>query len=470
MALAARADVLLQARARAAIARRRRSIAAGRARVGRAQAARRRADRRVGRGAPRGPAARGAARQAADAALQAGQELARVEGACRRVRRARRRIRWRCWPRAAPFRRRTTTTTTRSSRRRFRKGARVPRAGDAAPPLPELPRRATSAPSRSTMRRPPRSTTRSRCASCAERQLRDRHPHRCAGARHSARLAARRDGARAAVDGLHARPQDHDAARRGRSTRSRWPRAAAAPALSLYAEVAHRRRARPASDARQSRAGRRQSASRRDRRGVRQRAARRRPIRRGRRSCACCGSSRNSCRTDAARRDITRVDYSFNVDWDARPEGGERGTCASSAPARQPARQARRRADDLRQQHSGASCSPTRTCAGLYRDAIERQGQDEHAPRRAPGAGPRALPVVELAAAALQRPRQPAAAAGGRSRAQAAVRRERRRALTPRSPISRRPTRATPSSRTGWSTTGACAGCCRSASARRRRR
>ena len=39
-----------------------------------------------------------------------------------------------------------------------------------------------------------------------------------------------------------------------------------------------------------------------------------------------------------------------------------------------------------------------------------RQGQDEHAAGRAPGARAHALPVGELAASPLQRPRQPAAA------------------------------------------------------------
>ena len=45
-----------------------------------------------------------------------------------------------------------------------------------------------------------------------QRPSRDRHPHRRAGAFDRTRLAARRDRARTVVDGLHAGPQDHDAA------------------------------------------------------------------------------------------------------------------------------------------------------------------------------------------------------------------------------------------------------------------
>ena len=102
--------------------------------------------------------------------------------------------------------------------------------------------------------------------------------------------------------------------------------------------------------------------------------------------------------------------------------------------------------------------------------AVERQGEDEHAAGRAPGPRPHALPVVELAAAPLQRPRQPAPVAGGDRRRASRRTPTTTPSSTPRSPTSRPPTRSTPSSRIGWSTTGACAGCCRSASPRRRRR
>ena len=61
---------------------------------------------------------------------------------------------------------------------------------------------------------------------------------------------------------------------------------------------------------------------------------------------------------------------------------------------------------------------------GTLPHAGERQGEDEHATRRASGAGALALPVGELAAAPLQRPRQPAAAARRARRREAARTRE----------------------------------------------
>ncbi len=99
-----------------------------------------------------------------------------------------------------------------------------------------------------------------------------------------------------------------------------------------------------------------------------------------------------------------------------------------AAAAGQPARQARVRAHDLRQQHLGKAA---RRCArgGTLPNAGQRQGEDEHPTGRAPGAGAFALPLGELAAAPVQRPRQPAAAHRRAGRSEAAVRRQRRRAL-----------------------------------------
>ena len=76
-------------------------------------------------------------------------------------------------------------------------------------------------------------------------------------------------------------------------------------------------------------------------------------IRRGRASCARCGSSRSSCRHARGKNDIQRIDYSFYVDWDA--ESGRRAGTRDdrAASARLAARQADRRADDPRQQHLG---------------------------------------------------------------------------------------------------------------------
>ncbi len=87
--------------------------------------------------------------------------------------------------------------------------------------------------------------------------------------------------------------------------------------------------------------------------------------------------------------------------------------CDRAARARQPARQADLRADDPREQHVGEAAGRARRRGPLPR-AGGGQGEDEHAPGRAPGPGAHALPVGELAAAPLQRPRQPAPAPRGR--------------------------------------------------------
>ena len=86
----------------------------------------------------------------------------------------------------------------------------------------------------------------------------------------------------------------------------------------------------------------------------------------------------------AARPTSRASTTAFDVDWNA--EGaGERGRVDDRpAPARQSARQARRRADDPRQQHVGTALADAGIAGPLSR-AGGRQGQDEHAPRRAPG-------------------------------------------------------------------------------------
>ena len=102
-----------------------------------------------------------------------------------------------------------------SSPRRSRSGTAFPPLGP-LPPLPELPL-AERARVLDRRRVDHRDRRRVLGARARQRQLRDRHPHRGARRSRSPRgSAARRDRARAAVDRLHARPQDHDAARRGR--------------------------------------------------------------------------------------------------------------------------------------------------------------------------------------------------------------------------------------------------------------
>ena len=115
-------------------------------------------------GASRGPAARRDARQAADASLQARQERARVEGARRGERRVAKESG------GAPGRVRRHSIDARLPLQRV-SGAGLPagrlvwrvRRAAAAPRACPLP---MSAHSRSTMRRPRKSTTRFRCASC----------------------------------------------------------------------------------------------------------------------------------------------------------------------------------------------------------------------------------------------------------------------------------------------------------------
>ena len=133
------------------------------------------------------------------------------------------------------------------------------------------------------------------------------------------------------------------------------------PALSLYAEVTPRRGARAHPHPRRPRADRREPAPRRGRRRVRERPAVAVGSSRGPRSCACCGNSRRRAAEARGKPDFARIDYSFYVDWDAAPR---RAGVDRSAAARLAARQARVGADDLRQQHAGASCSPMRASRG----------------------------------------------------------------------------------------------------------
>ena len=143
-------------------------------------------------------------------------------------------------------------------------------------------------------------------------------------------------------------------------------RAPTRPALSLYVETAadgalvgHRTRAR-------ARADRRQPAARRDDEAFAN-ERRRRAIRRGPPSSARCGNSRSKLAAARGKPDVARIDYRFYVDWSGEGAGERGRVTIAAAPARESARQARRRADDPRQQHVGTSCSPTPACPGFYR-------------------------------------------------------------------------------------------------------
>ena len=175
------------------------------------------------------------------------------------------------------------------------------------------------------------------------------------------RQRARRHRARAAVDRLHARPQDHDAARRRRGDASRWPQARTPPgavagtpksrptarccgtttrvqrvpvAANLRLDALPRPSPTPAVAVRSAVDGRAARA-------VAPRAA---TLRRAR-------QDRHPSRRLQLRRRLGRAGSGRRV----RPRGDR------AAAARQPARQARRRADDPRQQHVGP---PPRRRAG----------------------------------------------------------------------------------------------------------
>ncbi len=213
-----------------------------------------------------------------------------------------------------------------------------------------------------------------------ERPLGDRHPHRGARARDRARIAARRDRALAAVDRLHAGAQAHDAARAGRRRVHAGARAIGARALAL-----RRGRRRTAAlvrhvDARRARPGRRESAARHDRRSLRQRppCAVRPAVDRG----AARAVEIRPLAVRRARQGRFRAHRLQLLRRLGRRPGGTRGGTRAHRPAaaREPARQARLGADDLRQQQLGQAA---RRCARrrALPDAVERQGEDEHASR-----------------------------------------------------------------------------------------
>ena len=324
-----------------------------------------RADRRMGRGASRAPAARRAARQASDAAVQARQERARMEGAgARRARRARP-IRWQLLAACGAIASTHDYHFDRFLAEAFPQGTAFPAWG-ALPPLPELPPAAVRAFSIDD------ATTTEIDDAFSVRELPNGNYevgiHIAAPAlaipRGSA-LDARR--ARAAVDRLHARPQADDAARRGRR------RVHAGGGRDAAGAVALRRDRRPT-------ACRSAHATRVERVPV---AANLRldaigeafandlpsPVRSAvdRRSCACCGSSRSSSAARAARTTSTRIDYSFDVDWDAPARRRAGRVRIVPRPRGSPARQARRRAHDPRQQHVGEAARRRRRAGTVSR-------------------------------------------------------------------------------------------------------
>ncbi len=320
-------------RARAATARRRRMRSTQRSRRSSARSSEAvQVEAWVG-GARSARAARRAAREAADAALQARQECAGMEGAERRLRRSANRS-----GRAAgrvrgdrldarlslrPFRRRGVSARPRLSR--------VGRVAGAARPAA----RATCARSRSTTH-----TTTEIDDAFSVRELPNGHLevgiHIAApGACDCARLAARRNRARRACRRSTCRDARSRCCPSPRSTRSRWRPARRGPRCRSTSK------SRPTAMSCATRHASTVCPSPRTcawTRSARHSPAicRRPPTRRGRPSCACCGSSRSSLSHARGKSDIQRIDYSFDVDWDAPgvPEPRPRDDRAARRAAR----------------------------------------------------------------------------------------------------------------------------------------
>ena len=179
--------------------------------------------------------------EAADAPVQARQERARMEGARGRVRgaedqsrRAARRVRRDSLDARLPLQ--------RVPRRGVSAGHRVPAVGRAAGGARTADGR-RRARSRSTTRRRPRSTTHSRCASSPTATIEVGIHIACPALAMPRGSALDRIARDAAVHGLHAGPQAHDAAGRGGRARSRSPRPARAGAVAVRRNDARRRAA-----------------------------------------------------------------------------------------------------------------------------------------------------------------------------------------------------------------------------------
>ncbi len=303
--------------------------------------------------------------EAPDAPAQARQAGARMEGARRRLRRAAdqpdraaRRVRRDPVDARLPLRR------VPRARLSARHGLRRMGSSAAAPRSPAC----TGARVLRGRRDHHRDRRRILGARARQRPSRDRHPHRGPRARDCARLAARCDRARPAVDRLHARAQDHHAARRGDRRlhprgRRRTPRA-----VALSAGHGGRHGGRPA-HGRRSRAGRRQPASRSGRRRLRDRctATRRAGMDRGFPRAVGRGAPARGRARQAGHR-AHRLQLLRRLGSGARRPGGHR-----AASARLAARQARGRAHDLHEQHVGqASRRCARARASIARRATAR--------------------------------------------------------------------------------------------------
>ena len=164
------------------------------------------------------------------------------------------------------------------------------------------------------------------------------------------------------------------------------------------------------------------------------------------------------------KADVARIDYSFYVDWEAAPDGR---VAIVPRPRGSPLDRVVSELMIFVNRTWGEAARP-RARRGAVSHAVERQGEDEYAPGRASGARSCRTTCGRARRCAAIRISSTSGSSSRSSRARSRRTPRTTPSSTRRSSTSRRPTRATPSSRTGWSTTGACAGCCRRASPRRR--
>ena len=231
-------------------------------------------------------------------------------------------------------------------------------------------------------------------AIAAGRALARRRAHRGPGAGDHRRARARRAGARAHVDDLHARRQDHDAARRGDRGVFARCRARGAGAVAVRRPGCAGRAHRVALLARRAGPGRRQPASRPARRRVRRGGARRGDA--GRRGADQPSARRCAARAVApdagaggrtrARARQARAALQVRLQLLHRSQRRRRARAHRAASPRCAARPHRRRDDDPRQQRVGAHAGRSRRARRVPVPA-GREGEDRHAPAAAPGAG-----------------------------------------------------------------------------------
>ena len=269
-----------------------------------------------------------------------------------------------------------------SCSRRFRAGIAFPALRGAAADCRELPRRRRA---RVLDRRRDDHRDRRRVlgARARQRQPRDRHPHRRAGARRSRAARALDAIARARLSTVYMPGRKITMLPETAIARFTLAAGRGAPALSLYVEIDADGTPLAHAHARRARADRRQPAPRRDRRGVR--AA---PPSPAEPPWTARAARAVEARAAPAKRRAARPTSTRDRLQLLRRLGRGAPTAASTIvprAARLAARQARRRADDPRQQHVGHAARRCRRRRDSTACSSGGKVQHEHASRRAPG-------------------------------------------------------------------------------------